>query len=237
MGYDVKINVQGEPSLISGTVVQIQLRLPSMLHGKKGFDRIVYAFKNVLNTPVTWLFCDLGAIGKTTILGFKSMLTSLEALKPDPMDIHFPTKVTISPEINSNINVNETCLKPPTKSSPEYDGDFEDFAVETHEWLSLISLGSPRIDPKDRIDPVLSRYAPPGESTKTSKLVKITWRGFLAPTWAHKMFVQLLLASPNSSWFAFYVCGFGEGWSVRTKDCTILKLPDSPKEYVLWEVE
>jgi len=40
-------------------VVEIELRLPSMLHGKKGFDRIVYAFKNVLNTPVTWLFVDL----------------------------------------------------------------------------------------------------------------------------------------------------------------------------------
>jgi hypothetical protein len=34
-----------------------------MLHGKKGFDRIVYAFKNVLTTPVTWLFHDLGKDG------------------------------------------------------------------------------------------------------------------------------------------------------------------------------
>ncbi len=40
-------------------VVEINLRLPSMLHGKKGFDRIVYAFKNVLTTPVTWLFTNL----------------------------------------------------------------------------------------------------------------------------------------------------------------------------------
>jgi ribonuclease P/MRP protein subunit RPP40 len=44
-------------------VVKLNLRLPSMLKGKKGFDRIVYAFKNVLTTPVTWLFCDLGATG------------------------------------------------------------------------------------------------------------------------------------------------------------------------------
>lgn len=34
-----------------------------MLHGKKGFDRIVYAFKNVLTAPVTWLFHDLSAEG------------------------------------------------------------------------------------------------------------------------------------------------------------------------------
>ncbi len=47
--------------LTRGTVVEINLRLPSMLHGKRGFDRIVYAFKNVLTTPVTWLFHDLRA--------------------------------------------------------------------------------------------------------------------------------------------------------------------------------
>lgn len=41
------------------TVVEINLRLPSMLHGKKGFERIVWACTNVLNHSVDWLFCDL----------------------------------------------------------------------------------------------------------------------------------------------------------------------------------
>lgn len=41
-----------------GVAVEINLRLPSMLHGKKGFERIVWAFKNVLNNSVTWLFYD-----------------------------------------------------------------------------------------------------------------------------------------------------------------------------------
>lgn len=44
-------------------VVEINLRLPSMLHGKKGFDRIVYAAKNVLNKPLTWLFCNVEGSG------------------------------------------------------------------------------------------------------------------------------------------------------------------------------
>ena len=47
--------------IFSTSVVEINLRLPSMLHGKKGFERIVWAFKNVLNASVTWLFCDLDA--------------------------------------------------------------------------------------------------------------------------------------------------------------------------------
>ncbi len=41
------------------SVIEIDLRQPSMLHGKKGFEKIVWAFKNVLNQPVTWLFHDV----------------------------------------------------------------------------------------------------------------------------------------------------------------------------------
>ena len=55
----------------SQTVVEINLRLPSMLHGKKGFERIVWAFKNVLNQSVAWLFFDLttssGGVSEGTI--------------------------------------------------------------------------------------------------------------------------------------------------------------------------
>ena len=43
------------------TVVEINLRLPSMLHGKKGFERLVWAFKNVLNHTLAWLFYDLAS--------------------------------------------------------------------------------------------------------------------------------------------------------------------------------
>lgn len=46
-------------SITNRAVVEIDLRQPSMQHGKKGFDRIVYAFENVLKFPVTWLFSNL----------------------------------------------------------------------------------------------------------------------------------------------------------------------------------
>lgn len=48
-----------EHHLLTQTVVELNLRLPSMLHGKKGFERIVWAFRNVLTESVAWLFCDL----------------------------------------------------------------------------------------------------------------------------------------------------------------------------------
>ena len=43
------------------SAVELNLRSPSMLHGKKGFERIVWAFKNVLNHSVTWLFHDFNS--------------------------------------------------------------------------------------------------------------------------------------------------------------------------------
>lgn len=50
--------------------IEINLRLPSMIHGKKGFERIVWAFNNVLNDPVTWIFHNFQH-GSNTINGSK----------------------------------------------------------------------------------------------------------------------------------------------------------------------
>lgn len=43
----------------------MNLRLPSMLHGKKGFERLIWACKNVLDQSLTWLFVDLNASADT----------------------------------------------------------------------------------------------------------------------------------------------------------------------------
>lgn len=42
---------------LTQAVIEINLRSPSMLHGKKVFERIRWAFK-VLSSAVTWLFYD-----------------------------------------------------------------------------------------------------------------------------------------------------------------------------------
>lgn len=45
-----------------------------MLHGKKGFERLLYACKNVLSQPVTWLFCNLSTSGKAPLLSSNPIL-------------------------------------------------------------------------------------------------------------------------------------------------------------------
>lgn len=40
-------------------IVELDLNHKAMWPGKSGFDRLVYACKNVFNTPCTWLFCSM----------------------------------------------------------------------------------------------------------------------------------------------------------------------------------
>lgn len=208
-----------------------------MLHGKKGFKRIEYAFKNVLTTPATWLFCDLGDKRENLYIPLVAILTLLPVLPSDPLSSHHPHKITCTPRVSSDAQFRRPDFKPPTENKSNYDEEFREFATETHEWLSLVSLESPRVRSTDNIDPFLSRYDPPKSLETTEELVKVTWTGFISPSWAHNTFIQVLLVAPKNSWLSYYVGGFSESWNGESKNCTILKLPDVPNDYVLWEVE
>lgn len=136
----------------------------------------------------------------------------------------------------TEIQVKRPPLKPLVGDAEVYAGDFEDFAFETLEWLSLVSLESPRVNSNDSVDSFLSRYRPAAGSSAVESLAKVTWEGFLTPSWAHKTFVQALRYAPRGAWFSFYIGGFSEEWSGDGHNCTILKVPDAPNEYVLWDV-
>ncbi|KAK3938813.1 fungal tRNA ligase phosphodiesterase domain-containing protein [Diplogelasinospora grovesii] len=53
--------VKGKRNLKPRWVVEFDLTSPSMFPGKKGFDRLIYASKNALSSPITWLFSNLSA--------------------------------------------------------------------------------------------------------------------------------------------------------------------------------
>ncbi|KAM3071325.1 hypothetical protein ACMFMF_007796 [Clarireedia jacksonii] len=165
-----------------------------------------------------------------------TILIRLPVLESDPSASHYRHKVVCSPRILHDIEVKMPLLKPTVEIDDSNGADFQDFAVEVHEWLSLVSLESPRVKSADKIDPFLSRYTPPGNPDTTDNLVKVTWTGFISPSWAYKAFVQALLTIPRKSWFSYYIGGFGETWNGEGRNSTILKVPDASNEYVLWEV-
>ena len=145
-----------------------------MLHGKKGFQRIVWAFKNVLNASLTWLFHD-----------FQNSVFSADT--PDPLSKHHPFRETLAPSI---AHIKDA--KVPSFVMSEMRADDEDWAVEMHEWLSLVAMQSPRVEASDDIDPYLCRYQVPGsEVAAVYDLVSVTWTGFLPGSWIRRLFVEL----------------------------------------------
>lgn len=130
-------------------------------------------------------------------------------------------------------------LKPVSGVKMADEDPFSDYATDLYEWLSLVTLESPRIDIDDQIDPYLSRYSPPSPEVPDSdiiELVKVKWEGFISASWTHQILVKAILAASAKEWFCLSVMGFSKS-VINSHDCTILKLPDSSKEYVLWEVD
>ncbi|KAK3379235.1 ribonuclease P 40kDa subunit-domain-containing protein [Lasiosphaeria ovina] len=214
--------VKGRRGLKPRWIVQLDLTNPSMSRGHKGFDRLVYASKNALNASTVWLFCNMASTTPD----------------PDPLSQHFPSGYTCNPRVMRDVSV----IIPPL--NPQLDStilgpieDFESFATEIYEWLSLVRLQSPRIQLGDQIDPYLCRYQIPGPSEQGSKICKISWQGFISPSWAREILVDVISALPSKTWFSFSTTTFSKGMAGDNSECTILRPPGSPGEYIMWEVK
>ena len=167
------------------TVIEIELRKPSMLHGKKSFERLVYATKNVLNQSLMWLFCDLNVDGGRS--------------GSSPVEQHRPAMV----EGNPTYSISQNVLIP---SFLQGSSDFTDQTISdaldaeaTHEmieWLGLVMLQSPRVLRDDDIDNYLSRYAAPEGRVDAASLMIIKWHGMIGARWLTRMMNTCMLVSP-----------------------------------------
>ena len=187
-----------------------------MLHGKKAFNRIEWAFKNVLNHSLSWLFYDLGDT------------TQPAELNPElPISKHHPFQEIVKPETHRTQNVRVPVFVPSTGLD-----DYE-YAAEILEWVGLAMLDSPRVCADDSIDSYLSRYRVPvaldaeGKEmdVSTTDLVIVRWRGFMPSSFAESLFTKVRRET-GEKWFALSVCGFqDEGYSIV----------NSGREVLTWE--
>jgi ribonuclease P/MRP protein subunit RPP40 len=114
----------------------------------------------------------------------------------------------------------------------------DEYAMEVYEWLSLVRLESPRVKVDDSIDPYLSSYVVPGSSSEIEqgRLCKISWQGFIPPSWAVNILAALITTLPPKEWFTICTTPFTRVAMGHGADCTIMRPPSSAGEYVLWEV-
>ena len=85
-------------------------------------------------------------------------------------------------------------LSPPSNSDGDSHCDpltFDEHVADVHEWISLVSLESPRILEADKIDPFLCRYEV-GERASATRLVCVKWHGLLPAKWVTDLWVQTL---------------------------------------------
>ncbi|THC92546.1 hypothetical protein EYZ11_007999 [Aspergillus tanneri] len=166
-------------------LIEINLRLPSMLHGKKGFERIVWACKNVLNQSVTWLFYDLGSESG----GISQDDLSLKGYYPHIIDCEPSRTYHRNVLIPSFKSIHVTESNPPE--------NLRSSCNELSEWLAMVSLQSSQVSSTDDTDPYLSRYSVPDSedgngNSNPSDLVSLKWHGFANPKWVMQLFTTLL---------------------------------------------
>ncbi|CRK31696.1 Ribonuclease P protein subunit p40 like [Verticillium longisporum] len=215
--------VKGKRGLKPRWIVSYQLRDESMLHGKKGFDRLLYACRNVLKQPVTWLFANLGSTPS-----------------PDPMEQLATIKFTSRPGLVDGADVVAPALNVPSEVLSEGDRPgLEEFASETYEWLSLVRLESPRVAVGDDINSYLSRYQVPNDSETASRarICKITWRGLLTADWVRQLLIDVLATVPSRAWISFSATSFSKGIVNESAEISFLRPSDAAGHYLMWEIQ
>jgi len=157
-----------------------------MLHGKKGFERIVWAFKNVLVDSVTWLFYDFNRSSTSSRPDKVQPDLSKNLGSGEPLAHYHPIWKACQPRL-----IRAEVLTPAMRL-PSAD-DHEEEQMQIVEWIDLVRMGSPRLDPNDKIDQYLSRYEiPDAESASVVEVVQVSWRGFVMAEWIRELYVQCL---------------------------------------------
>ncbi|KAI5249681.1 hypothetical protein E4T42_05195 [Aureobasidium subglaciale] len=190
---------------------EVNLRLPSMLAGKKGFERVVRAARDVFTGEISWLFYDKSTFGVDAEDDSLGVNSHVENVVPETMDME------------------NVC-------TPHWPKDMgkkaQDDVMEVLEWLTLAAISSPRIQQADVVDEIISRYEPPKESSPQN-ITKTSFTGFLPARFVADAFAKAVITS-QGEWFAVLVQGFGDNGE-QGKKFVVLKTEDGRASS--WDVE
>jgi ribonucleases P/MRP protein subunit RPP40 len=197
-----------------------------MLHGKKGFDRLVYAAKTVLNQSLVWLFLDLHSPGleeevSMPLLAHHPTIHNLKQTSHTLTDTIVPAYITSFPAPNLNLSSEES----------------QEEVYDMLEYIDLLALTSPRLQSTDSINPYLSTYhvSEASATAKPRNVRTITWTGLISVPWMLEFLCSVIKQSrvkdPNSIdsanvWLAISVSGLGRRMGRRSDGYTVLLQPE-----------
>ncbi|KAJ6782631.1 hypothetical protein PWT90_00184 [Aphanocladium album] len=212
--------LSGKPDERNGTretqpkwFVSYDLQSPSMVHGKRGFDRLVYGCRSISDTPMKWV-CTL-----------EDSSTTISQLSCGKVSAKLTT---------SQIKTHQVI----TQSMPSFqDGLEADTAADLYEWLSLVRLGSPRVLHNDTIDPYLSRYIVPDSAPGETSVSRTSWDGVFSSSWVSNLVSTLFAACPEDSWLVISATDMPAGGLGGKSEITVLKPPGQSSRYLMWDIK
>ncbi|EXJ77447.1 hypothetical protein A1O3_09673 [Capronia epimyces CBS 606.96] len=203
----------GRKHVKSSYVVEYNLRLPSMLHGKKGFERLVWAAKNVLNSSLQWLFLDLNDDHAADVKGpiITHHPTIMHDVAPTVKKIPnalIPSTLTTTTNIMTPSTLTERTRShppPPTATSSSVPPEeLQETMLDLFEYVDMLSLASPRVQATDHVDPFISRYQVPdvsgrgytsNETRAQQPVTVMTWTGLISAQWVLDLLCAIIKQS------------------------------------------
>jgi len=183
---------------------------------------MVYAFENVLNETLTWLFYDLQ---DTTMNIEKQIESSVDPDKNEKLDgkvpghsstpiaRHCPIRIPLHAKVST-----VTSVKVPTFPK-DLSEDHRHQATDMLEWLSIAMIESPRMVVNNSLDEMLSRWDTPdlrcGEDGETSSKMTtdvshLRYHAFLPGEVALQIYIAVIRATKRlaDTWSAIRLQSF-----------------------------
>ena len=175
-------------------MIEVDLRQPSMLHGKRGFERIVWAAKNVLNQSLIWLFKDVSkskagqcCCTRMRIIDLKMLICRTAPASPLPLDKHHPTFLEPAPSmhIHEDVVVHHALHALTGDSKGIQADEDEDDYHELLEWIDNVSLGSAEVFEEQNT-------GGPGVTASTMTIREVTFQGLLSPDQVFQILISAM---------------------------------------------
>lgn len=212
-----RAGLQGRPIRSGGRkhikaryLIEVDLRQPSMLHGKKGFERIVWAAKNVLNQSVVWLFTDVSKL--------KTAPASVS-----PLDKHRPTCIELIPstQILKDVVVHNALHSLTGNKTDIQAHEDEEEYHELMEWIDMVVLGSEEVFDGKVVGDL-------GATATTTTLRMLTVQGLLSPEQMFQILTSMISLSrtnQTSGWLVMTATSHRTEASNQAEGYTILLRP------------
>ncbi|KAG6096665.1 hypothetical protein E4U30_001349 [Claviceps sp. LM220 group G6] len=116
--------------------------------------------------------------------------------------------------------------------------DTQEIGLCVYEWLSLLKLGSPRVQYGDDVDTFLSRYRVASKDREQVRICRISWVGLIGTTWFQNLVRDVMTANATEGWLSFSSNSFYDvSLSGTGSELVMLRPSTKEDQYLMWRLQ